>query len=101
MKSSLDTTHEITKLIKYSPRRDAIFQQLKSQLASDGPGVRVMCPIRWTVRADSLHGIISNWPVLTQLWEESLEIAKDSETVARIRVLLLRCTALHSSLGLN
>ena len=28
---------------------------------------------------------ISNWPVLTQLWEESLEIAKDSEIVARIR----------------
>ena len=24
MKSSLDTTHEITKLIKYSPRQDAI-----------------------------------------------------------------------------
>ena len=56
----------------------------KSQLASDGPGVRVLCPTRWAVQADSFHSIISNWPVLTQLWEESLEIMKDSETVARI-----------------
>ena len=31
MKSSLETTHEVTKLIKLSPRRDAIFRQLKAE----------------------------------------------------------------------
>ena len=31
MKNSMDTTHEITKLIKFSPRREAIFRNLKVQ----------------------------------------------------------------------
>ena len=30
MKSSLETTYEITKLIKLSPRRDAIFKELQA-----------------------------------------------------------------------
>lgn len=83
MKSTLDTTHEI-KLVKYSPRRDEIFRTLKSQLEPDSPGIRVLCPTRWTVRADSLASILSNYAVLQELWDESLTIVRDSETIARI-----------------
>ena len=57
MKSALATTHEVTKLIKYSPRRDALFQNLKSGIAPDTPGIRVLCPTRWTVWANSLASI--------------------------------------------
>lgn len=39
MKDSLETTHEITKLIKFSPRRDALFQQSKEEFAPDTGGV--------------------------------------------------------------
>ena len=39
MKDSLETTHEITKLIKLSPRRDALFQQFKEEFAPDTGGV--------------------------------------------------------------
>ena len=39
MKSALDTMYEITKLVKYSPHRGAIFETLKSQLAPDGVGI--------------------------------------------------------------
>ncbi len=28
------------------------------------PGVRVLCPTRWTVRADSLASVIENYDVL-------------------------------------
>lgn len=35
MKDSLDTTREITKLIKYSPRREGIFQHLKETVATE------------------------------------------------------------------
>ena len=49
MQDALDTTHEITKLIKKSPARDAIFKRLKEEMASDSPGIRVLCPTRWTV----------------------------------------------------
>lgn len=48
MKSALETTHEITKLIKKSPRRDGIFKELKAEndLSSDSSSVcvKLLCP---------------------------------------------------------
>ena len=76
MKSALETTHEITKLIKFSPRREAIFRDLKaeSDFASKNraAGIRVLCPTRWTVRADSLLSILSNYSVLLSTWDDIL-----------------------------
>ena len=54
IKSSLEVVAEISKLIKKSPKRDAIFQKLKSDLSPDTPGFRVLCPTWWTVHAASL-----------------------------------------------
>ena len=84
MRDALDTTHEITKLIKKSPRRDAIFGHLKEELAADTPGMRVLCPHRWTVRAESMKSIIDNYEVLCQTWMESLQVVKDTEMKSRI-----------------
>ena len=79
------TTHEITKLIKYSPRRDGIFQQLKESLpGSSAPGLRVLCPTRWTVRTDSLKSVIDNYVALEGTWEETADATKDTETKACI-----------------
>ena len=81
---SLECTHEITKLIKFSPRRDALFEKLKSELAPESPGVRVLCPTCWTVRADALESIISNYSVLQELWEEAKTIARETEVIDRL-----------------
>ena len=51
IKDALDITYEITKLIKKSSAQYRCFEKIKSELASDAPGVRVLCPTRWTVRA--------------------------------------------------
>ena len=59
MEETLDTVYEITKLIKKSPRRDVLFHKFKD----DGsPGIRVLCPTRWTVRAEALASISENYP---------------------------------------
>lgn len=55
MSDALDTTNEISKLLKYSPKRDTLFEKIKKELAPDTPGFRVLCPTRWTVRANSLQ----------------------------------------------
>ena len=75
---------EITKLIKKSPQRDAIFQKLKHDLATDTPSFRVLCPTRWTVRAASLQSVLDNYEVLLSVWEESKNSQIDSEMKARI-----------------
>ena len=84
LKDALDTTHEITKLIKKSPRRNAIFDRIRGEMASDAPGIRVLCPTRWTVRAEALQSILENYEVLMELWEESVEVINDTEMKARI-----------------
>ena len=55
MKDCLDTCYEIVKLIKFSPKQEAMLSQLKEEMGSDAPGVRTLCPTRWTVRAESLY----------------------------------------------
>lgn len=87
MKDALDTTHEICKLIKFSPRREAIFRQLKESLPSENSaaGIRVLCPTRWTVRANALASVMDNFETLELTWEEAVDILQDSEMRARIR----------------
>ena len=85
IKQALEVTHDITKLIKYSPRRESIFKQVKeTTLTTGSSGIHVLCPTRWTVRADSLASIISNYDALLITWEEALEEVRDTETKARI-----------------
>ena len=61
MKDALDTAHEIAKLIKRSPGREATFKSLQSEMApeTDLPGVCVLCP------PDGLYGRIPSRAFLT------------------------------------
>ncbi len=61
LKAALETVHELVKLIKYSPRREILFREVKGELGEGNPGLRVLCPTRWTARADSMASIISNY----------------------------------------
>lgn len=90
IQNALENTREITKLIKLSPRRDTIFKKIKNALEhSDSPGIRILCPTRWTVRAEALYSIIENYDVLQEVWEESLEYVKEQEMRSRIRGVAL------------
>ena len=88
LKNSLEITHEITKLVKYSPRRESIFNEIKEEMKEEmepgSPGIRTLCPTRWTVRADAMESIIKNYQVLQELWEKAADIIRDTETIARI-----------------
>ena len=81
---ALATVFEISKLIKFSAKRGNIFEKLKEELAPGTPGLRVLCPTRWTVRGASLQSIIDNWNVLHEVWKASLEESLDTEVRASI-----------------
>ena len=49
------------------------------------PGIRVLCPTRWTVKADTLQSIVDNYEVLFDVWEESMDYVHDVEMRGRIR----------------
>ena len=85
MNDALDLTREITKLIKCSPRREGIFQGLKEKLEGRSTqSIRVLCPTRWTVKANSLTSILTNYETLQDTWEEALTVTQDTEAKARI-----------------
>ena len=84
MSDTLNTTSEISKLLKFSPRRDVVFERLKSELAPNVPGFRTLCLTRWTVKGESLQSVVDNYAVFQDLWEEVKSITADSDAQARI-----------------
>ena len=73
LKDSMDATYDISNLIKKSPKRDAMLQKIRKYISLEYPGFRVVCPTRWTVRAESMKAILNNWVALQQVWDESLD----------------------------
>ena len=51
LKSVLETTSQITKLIKFSPRKEAIFQEVKKDVPAEieTHGICFLYPTCWTV----------------------------------------------------
>jgi len=101
LSDAVDTAYEITKLIKLSPRRQVIFDTLKSQMYSidTSPGLRTLCPTRWTVRADCLASILANYELLLDTWNASVEIVRDVEMKSRILGVAAVMEKFHFLLG--
>ena len=57
-RDALDIAFEITRLIKFSPKRNAAFNRIKSSHQDDDyptVGIRTFCHTRWTVRGDAMR----------------------------------------------
>ena len=100
MQDALDTTHEITKLIKNSPGCEATFKSLQCETAPeiDVPGIRLLCPTR-TVRADSLNSILENYSVLVELWCTALGHTRDTEMKSRIQGVVAQMATFNFYFG--
>ena len=89
MSDVFDTVLELSKILKYSAKQKAMLFKLKAELAPANPGVKPLCPTRWTVRAESLRSILVNYEVITALLEEILEEYKgNSEATCSARGVL-------------
>ena len=74
---ALDNAFEIIKLIKKSPKREAIFKRMKKEFGDTSTGIRSLCPTRWTVKANSIESIIENYTVLIKTFKEDIEETSD------------------------
>ena len=84
LENTLDTVYEITKLIKHSPKCDVIFKKIKDEVTLGAPGICVLCPTRWTVRAEALTSISENYEALQLTWEVAREATRETEMRSRI-----------------
>ena len=87
-KDALETAFEITRLVKFTLKRNAAFDKIRAAKEDDNQspvGLRTFCHTRWTVREDSLESVVANYNSLLQLWEESLESGRlEPDVKARI-----------------
>jgi len=82
--SCMDTTHEISKLIQYSPKRANHLKNIQVNMCDHTSGFRILCPTRWTVRNETFCSIIENYTALIELWHEILDEKIDSDVRARV-----------------
>ena len=101
-RDALDTAFEITRLIKFSPKRNAAFDRIKSGNVDDcypSPiGIRTFCPTRWTVRGDAIESILVNYSTLGILWEECLHLATRLDPDVKARIIGVQCQMLTFNL---
>ena len=82
VRSKMDTVHELSKLLLYSPKRATLFKDVKAEISPDSVGFHILCPTRWTVRNQTFNSILQNYNALLQVWETILGNTPDSETRA-------------------
>ena len=65
IRNVLDFVYNLVQLIRYSPKRLALFDTLRKEVAiKDGvstPSLRTVYPTRWTVRHSCIDSIIRNY----------------------------------------
>lgn len=64
MQNALETVHEITNLLKKLPKHESIFKKFKNVVITGSPGLWILCPTRWTVRAEQLISISEKYTAL-------------------------------------
>ena len=67
MSDALENCQEISDLLKYSPKRDALLRKIKAEIFPESVGFCILCPTRWTVRGNCLQSIYENNEVLRTL----------------------------------
>ena len=72
LKDAIDTTNEITNLVKKFPKRDAKLQNIKESMSINTQdnklsNIRLLCPASWTLQADAFLSFAENFGLLHEL----------------------------------
>ena len=76
LRDALDISFELSKLLKYSAKRNAQYKQIQAELSPEETGFRTMCETRWAVQSSSLQSILRNYSVLQASLASFAEMAK-------------------------
>ena len=79
IRDTIEMIRELVKLIKYSPKRTALFEKIQVQVSPDtGPSMlKPLCPTRWTVQTGAISAALDNYSVLLACLEEVHATGRD------------------------
>ncbi len=105
LRNAMTVVYDLVQLIKFSPKRLALFNNLRKEVSIQtggeilSPSLRTLCPTRWTVRTGSLESILINYKLLK---EALSEIQKGTdEYAAKGRGLLSKLESFDTFFGLK
>ncbi len=84
IRDALALASDLASLIRASPKWLALFRYLKEQLSPGSPGLKPLCPTRWTVRTGALDSILKNYSVIS---EELEQIGEESHSESSRKAL--------------
>ena len=83
-RDALDLAFEITKLIKFSPKKMPFLTRLDQKMKMAIQWAFTHFVRHWTVQGDSIESILSHYDNLNKLWEECLENSLQPDVKGRI-----------------
>lgn len=105
LRNTMEFIFELVQLIKFSPKRLNLFENIRQQVALCGgegassPSLRTLCPTRWTVRHGSINSILSNYRTLITTLD-TVQQGHD-EYAAKAKGLLARLESFELFFGLK
>ena len=104
----LEIVVEITKLIKFSLKREQRLGAVKENFEIDNDDnlkqndpLAKLCTTRWTVRANAFNKVINNFGPLFELWDMCLGDKLDKDTRSRILGCKSQMTEFRFFFGIN
>ena len=79
IRDSLGLVNDISKLIRNSPKRALVFSRMQRQLSPEAPGLKPLCPTRWTVRTGAIHSVLENYEALVAAFDEMQSCTHDDQ----------------------
>ena len=70
IREGLHLVMELIQLIKWSPKRSSLFEELKGEMSLEAHDLRPLCLTRWTVRTGAIHAVIESYATLCQALDE-------------------------------
>ena len=64
IQDALTVATELATIIHGSPKHLAQFKCLQEEISKGLPGLKPLCPTRWTVRTGAIHAVISNYSII-------------------------------------
>ena len=100
IRDALALANDMSTLIHSSPKRLALFRYLKEQLSPGSPGLKPLCPTRWTVRTGAIDAILKNYSVISEELEQ-IEVESHSESSRKALGLLALMERFSTYFGLK
>ena len=79
-RDAISLVKDIVTSIRDSPKRMAFFTSLQDTTA---PGLRPLCPTRWTMRISSVSALLANYKSVVEFLVDSVQLASTSVLNAR------------------